>query len=133
MAIMAYRPHMLNISVRPHHSEPWRWHHDWEAHRHSYSVVVTLRLMRAHPSPKGWIPVTMQTVLTLDLSGSNPFARPPPPPPPREEEDLMDVDLPKDYIFRGPGEDSGRESHHSSVLVPPAVDSDRMCSPTVRR
>jgi len=65
-AIMAHLPHMLNISVRPHHPEPWRWHHDWEAHRHSYSGVVTLRLMRAHPGPGGWIPVMMQTVLTLD-------------------------------------------------------------------
>jgi len=60
----------------------------------------------------------MQTVLTLDLSESNPFARPLPPPPPREEEDLMDVDLPEDYIFRGPGEDSDRESHHSSAPIP---------------
>jgi len=33
----------------------------------------------------------------------------------------MDVDLPEDYVFRGPGEDSDRESHHSSVPVPFAV------------
>jgi len=33
----------------------------------------------------------------------------------------MDVDLPKDYIFRGLDEDSDRESHHSFVPVPPAV------------
>jgi len=33
----------------------------------------------------------------------------------------MDVDLPEDYIFRGLGEDSNRESHHSSIPVPPTV------------
>jgi len=33
----------------------------------------------------------------------------------------MDVDLSEDYIFRGPGEDSDREFHHSSIPVPPAV------------
>jgi len=119
--IMAHLPHMVNIFVRPHHPEPWRWQHDWEAHRHSYSGVVSFRLMRAHPSPGGWIPMTMQTVLTMDLSESNPFARPPPPPPPWEEEDLMDVDLLEDYIFRRPSEDSDREFHYSFVLVPPVV------------
>jgi len=61
--------------------------------------------------------VTMQTVLTLNVRESNPFARPPPPPPPRKEEDLMDVDLPEDYIFRGPSEDSDRESYHSSAPI----------------
>jgi len=65
--------------------------------------------------------MTMQTVLTLDLSGSNPFARPLRPPPPQNEEDLIDVDLPEDYIFQGPGEDSDRESHHSSIPVSPTV------------
>jgi len=33
----------------------------------------------------------------------------------------MDVDLPEDYVFRGPGEDSDRESHYSSVPIPLAV------------
>jgi len=33
----------------------------------------------------------------------------------------MDVDLPEDYIFRGPSEDSDRESHHSSIPVPLTV------------
>jgi len=97
--VMAHLPYMMNISVRPHHPEPWRWHHDWETHRHSYSGIVTFRLIRAHPEPGGWIPLTMQTILTLNLSRSNPFTWPPLPPPPREEEDLMDVDLSKDYIF----------------------------------
>jgi len=115
---MAHLPHMMNISVRPPHPEPWRWHHNWETYRYSYSSIVTFRLMRAHPGPGGWIPLTMQTVLTLDLSRSNPFARPPPPPPPREEEDLMDVNLPEDYIFQALGEDSDRESHYSSAPIP---------------
>jgi len=30
----------------------------------------------------------------------------------------MDVDLPEDYIFQGPGEDSDRESYHSSTPIP---------------
>jgi len=30
----------------------------------------------------------------------------------------MDVDLLEDYIFRGPGEDSDRESHYSSTSIP---------------
>jgi len=29
----------------------------------------------------------------------------------------MDVDLPEYYIFRGPGEDSDRESHHSFAPI----------------
>jgi len=56
--------------------------------------------------------------LTLDLSESNPFTRPPPPPPLLKEEDLMDIDLPEDFVFPAPSEDSNRESHHSPIPIP---------------
>jgi len=42
---MAHLPHMMNISLRPHHPELWQWHHDWDAHHHSYSGIVTFCLM----------------------------------------------------------------------------------------
>jgi len=33
----------------------------------------------------------------------------------------MDIDLPRDYVFRAPSEDSDRESHHSSTSIPVPV------------
>jgi len=66
----------------------------------------------------------MWTILTLNLSESNPFAQSPPPPPSLEEEDLMDIDLPEDFIFWAPDEDSDRESHHSPIPTPsPAAEA----------
>jgi len=42
----------------------------------------------------------------------------------------MDVDLPEYYIFRRPGEDSDRESYHSSapILVHVAVAAEEVHS-----
>jgi len=102
----------MNIFVRLHQAEQWQWHHNWEAHHHRYHGTVTFRLMREHPGPGagGWIPLTFHTVLTLGLSNSNPFAQPPPLPSPQKEKDLMDIDLPEDYVFYAPSEDSDYES-----------------------
>jgi len=37
---------------------------------------------------------------------------------------LIDIDLPGDYVFWAPGEDSNRESHHSSIPIPaPATEA----------
>jgi len=33
----------------------------------------------------------------------------------------MDIDLPRDYVFREPSDDSDRESHHSFVPIPPTA------------
>jgi len=49
--------------------------------------------MRALPGPHGWIPITMYTRITLDLSHNNPIAQPHPPPPPDVEADEISVDL----------------------------------------
>jgi len=59
-------------------------------------------MMRALPGPRGWIPITMHTTITLDLHHNNPFARPHPPPPPEVEADEMDVDLSANYVFPAP-------------------------------
>jgi len=73
--------------------------------------------MRPSPGVGGWIPLTFHIRVTLDLSVSDPFAQPPPPPPSQGEEDLMDIDLPGDYIFHDVGEDSDPESYPAPVLV----------------
>jgi len=74
-----------------------------------------LRLMRLGLSAGEGFSMTFHTRVTLDLSVSDPFAQPPPPPPPQGEEDLMDIDLPGDYIFHDAGEDSDQESHPAPV------------------
>jgi len=33
----------------------------------------------------------------------------------------MDINLPGDYVIQAPGEDSDRESHHSSISMPAPV------------
>jgi len=71
--------------------------------------------MRPGPGIGRWIPLTFHTRVTLDFS--NPFAQPPPPPPPQGEEDLMDIDLPGDYILHDAREDSNQESYPAPVLV----------------
>jgi len=43
------------------------------ARRHHYSGTVTLKLMWALPVAGWWIPITLQIVLTIDLSNNNPF------------------------------------------------------------
>ena len=129
---MAHIPHFMNVGVRLHQAEPWRWQHDWERHLHTYTGIVTFRMSRAHPGPQGIIPFTTRTTLTLDLSLSHPFAQPPPVPPPPVEADSMDIDVPEGFTFLAPGEDtvSGRESSvGSSTSSPPDAGVEAPVAP----
>jgi len=73
---MAHIPHFMNLGVRVYQVDLWRWQHNWEAHQHTYSGIVTLRMRRAHPCLQGVILITMRTVLTLDLSLNHHFPHP---------------------------------------------------------
>jgi len=102
-------PHYMNLYLRFHDPEPWQWEHHWDTHHHTYHRLVTIRMMRTLPGPRGWIPITMHTRITLDLHHNNPFACPHPPPPPEVEADEMDVDLPADYVFPAPMDEDTEE------------------------
>jgi len=67
--------------------------------------------MRVLPGPQGRIPITMHIRITLDLSHNNPFAWPHLPPPPEVEADMMEVDLPEDYIFPIPMDEDSKEEN----------------------
>jgi len=63
------------------------------------------------------VPITMQTILTLDLGHNNSFAKPPLPPTAPVEEDLIDVDLSRHFIFLDVEMDSDQESNSSGILL----------------
>jgi len=71
---MGPAPYFMNLYLSLHQPEQWQWQHRWDQHQHTYEGLVMLRLIKALPGPQGWIPITMQTRITLDLSHNNPFA-----------------------------------------------------------
>jgi len=67
-------PHFMNLYLRFHEPEEWRWEHHWDEHCHTYHGLVTVRMMRALPRLRGWILIMMHTRVTLDLCHNDPFA-----------------------------------------------------------
>jgi len=74
--------------------------------------------MQAHLGIQGVVPITMRTILTLNLGYNNLFARLPLPPPPHVDKHLMDLDIPKDFIFPNAEINSDQESNSSYIPLP---------------
>jgi len=87
---------------------------------------VTVRITCIHSSPLRAIYLTMQTILTLDVSPNNPFVPPSPPPPPPIAKDLMNIDLPKDFYCLALDVEFDSNHESSSGEIPLCSSSTKM-------